>query len=163
FAAGPGVDRSKPAPSFAAASAGGSRGAGSIPTGGRGGEAMLLDNGLETRVGANYWCLPFKPQTNHVYLLTVVMGFTNDSGRGPEFGFSINVATNNYAGTFDPRFNGTANGYDWMAVTYGGGNVQFFAGNKAANALLSANGVIPGTPSTNRFQIILDSRGGTNW
>ena len=123
---------------------------------------LLLDNGINTSAQADYWALKFTPQDGHVYLLTVVMGFTNDPGKAPEFGYSINTTLTNYNG--DARFNGGVNGYNWMAVSYANGNVQFFAGNKANNALLSANNVIPGTPSTNTFQILMDTRSGiTNW
>ena len=112
--------------------------------------------------------MPFKPVTGHVYLLTVVLGFTNNPGVAAEFGYSINTTLTNYNG--DARFNGGVNGYDWMGPLYSAGNPEFFAGNKSANALANASNIFPtGVPSTNTFQIILDlERRGcgptpTNW
>ncbi|HXI72252.1 MAG TPA: LamG domain-containing protein [Verrucomicrobiae bacterium] len=165
FALGTGVNISNTPPTYAATYAGGISSARWLDVNGSANtHGPLLDNGINNNnsIYPNYWALPFKPQTNHVYLLTVVLGFTNNPGVAAEFGFSINTTLTNYSG--DGRFNGGANGYDWMGPLYSAGNPQFFAGNKAANALANASNIFPaGTPSTNTFQILLDTRGGTNW
>ncbi|HEV2454349.1 MAG TPA: LamG domain-containing protein, partial [Verrucomicrobiae bacterium] len=88
------------------------------------------------------------------------LGFTNNPGPAAEFGYSINATLTNFSG--DPRFNGTANGYDWMGPNFSG-NPEFFAGNKTANTIASANNIFRAGAGTNTFQIILDTRGGTNW
>ncbi|HTV39742.1 MAG TPA: LamG domain-containing protein [Candidatus Sulfotelmatobacter sp.] len=164
FSLGAAVNISNTPPTYAASYAGGSSSAvwldvaGSATTHG-----PLLANGIVDSGPDDFWALPFKPQTNHVYLLTVVLTFTNNPGVAAEFGYSINTTLTNYSG--DPRFNGSVNGYDWMAPNFSG-NPEFFAGNKTANTLLSANNVFPAGVGTNTFQIILDTRGGaggTNW
>jgi hypothetical protein len=167
FALGTGVNISNTPPTLANTYAGGISNAvwldvnGSATTHG-----ILLDNGINMSGPADYWALKFTPQDGHVYLLTVVLGFTNNPGIAPEFGFSINTTLTNYNG--DARFNGGVNGYDWMGPLYTTGNPEFFAGNKTANALYNANGGFPAGVGTNTFQIILDTRGvmgptPTNW
>ena len=162
---GTGVNISNTPPTYAATYAGGSSSAvwldvnGSATTHG-----FLLDNGINNSPQADFWALPFKAQTNHVYLLTVVLAFTNNPGVAAEFGYSINTTLTNFTG--DARFNGSANGYDWMAPLYSAGNPEFFAGNRTANALANANNLFPPGVGTNTFQIILDTRGTTgvtNW
>ena len=125
---------------------------------------LLLDNGINTSFQADYWALPFKAQSGHVYLLTVVLAFTNNPGIAAEFGYSVNTVLTNFTG--DGRFNGSANGYDWMGPLYSAGNPELFAGNKTANALANASNLFPPGVGTNTFQIILDTRGVTgitNW
>jgi hypothetical protein len=162
---GTGINISNTAPTYAATYAGGSSSAvwldvnGSATTHG-----FMLDNGIMTSPQVDYWALPFKPQTNHVYLLTVVLAFTNNPSVAAEFGYSVNTVLTNFNG--DGRFNGTANGYDWMGPLYSAGNPEFFAGNKTANALANASNLFPPGVGTNTFQIILDTRGltgSTNW
>ena len=164
FSLGTGVNISNTPPTYAADYAGGSSSAvwldvaGSATTHG-----PLLANGIDESPQSDFWALPFKPQTNHVYLLTVVFGFTNNPGPAAEFGFCRNTTLTNYSG--DPRFNGSVSGYDWMAPNFSG-NPEFFAGSSTANTLLSANNAFPAGVGTNTFQIILDTRGGnggTNW
>lgn len=168
FALGTGVDISNTPPTVANSYAGGSStarwvdvyGASNPSSGG-----VLLDNGVNLCPNGDYFNLPFKPQVGHVYLLTVSLTFTNGTAAQPEIGFSSNTTNT----TTDGRFNGGFGGYDWMAVAYGSGNVQYFAGSKTANTIFAQNGVFPAnTASTNIIQILLDTRGvlstsGTNW
>jgi hypothetical protein len=164
FALGTGVNISNTPPTYAATYAGGRSDAVWLDVNGSAlPHGPLLDNGIDNNdsINPDYWALPFKPETNHVYLLTVVLGFTNDPGKAAEFGFSINTVLTNYTG--DGRFNGGVNGYDWMGPLYSAGNPEFFAGNKTANALANASNLFPPGVGTNTFQIILDTRGGTNW
>lgn len=161
FALGTGVNISNTLPTFASTYAGGISNAHWQDIDGvNNTHGPLLDNGIDTCAQIDYWALPFVPQTNFIYLLTVNMTFTNNPGIAPEFGFSQNYTTN-YPN--DARFNGSANGYDWMAVTESSGNVQYFAGAKTANTIVSVNGIFPAnTASTNTFQIILDTES-TPW
>lgn len=165
FSLGTGVNISNTPPTYAATYAGGSSSAVWLDVNGSAtAHGTLLDNGIVNSVQSDYWALPFKPQTNHVYLLTVILAFTNNPGIAAEFGYSINTTLTNYNG--DARFNGSVNGYDWMAPLYSAGNPEFFAGNKTANALANASNLFPPGVGTNTFQIILDTRGGaggTNW
>jgi hypothetical protein len=169
FALGTGVSISNTPPTYAATYAGGISNALWLDVNGSAkAHGPLLDNGIDTDTSINpdYWALPFKPVTGHVYLLTVVLGFTNNPGVAAEFGYSINTTLTNYNG--DARFNGGVNGYDWMGPLYSAGNPEFFAGNKTANALANASNIFPAGVGTNMFQIILDSRGvlgptPTNW
>jgi hypothetical protein len=158
FALGTGVNISNTPPTVANTYAGGISSAvwqdidGTFNTSG-----PLLDTGIDNCSQIDYWALPFTPQTNHVYLLTVNLTFTNNPGIAPEFGFS-QLFTTNYSG--DARFNGGTSGYDWMAPTEANGNVQYFSGPKANSpAIASINGIFPvNTASTNTFQILLDTR-----
>jgi hypothetical protein len=169
FALGMGVSISNTAPTLANTYAGGTSGARWTDTIGQYNTAgVLLDNGVNLCAGGDYWCLPFKPTNGYVYLLTVNLTFTNGIAAQPEIGFSTGYSTNN-SGVADGRFNGSVGGYDWMACAYASGNIQYFAGSKTANTILSQNGIFPAnTASTNTFQILLDTRGvmaadGTNW
>jgi hypothetical protein len=157
FALGTGVNISNRPPTYAATYAGGISSAhwqdirGTFNTFG-----PMLDNGIDTCSQRNYWCLPITPEFGHIYLLDVNMTLTNNPGVAVTIGYSVNYTTNYSA---DARFNGNANGYDWATLTYSSGNGQFFAGNKTANGSALINVVPAAIASTNRFQILLDTRG----
>lgn len=142
FSLGTGINISNTAPTFAATYAGGSGSAVWLDVNGSGTtHGFLLDNGIDTSPQPAFWALPFKAQTNHVYLLTVVLGFTNNPGVAAEFGYTVNTVLTNYTG--DARFNGSVNGYDWMGPLYSAGNPELFAGNKTANPLANASNLFP--------------------
>ena len=158
FSLGTGVNISNTPPTVANSFAGGTNTAvwqdtdGTFNTHG-----PLLDTGIDNCAQIDYWALPFTPQSNFIYLLTVNVTFTNNPGIAPEFGFSTNLFTNNFSG--DARFNGNSNGYDWMAPTESTGNIQYFAGPKTTTTIANINNIFPGnTPSTNTFQILLNTK-----
>ncbi len=165
FALGTGVNISNTLPTFANTYAGGTSTARWLDTGSSSTHGVLLDNGIDTSASINYWCLPFTPQSNFVYLLTVNMTFVTNPGVAAEFGFHTLFLTN-FSG--DARFNGSSNGWDWMGPLYSTGNPEHFGGAKTGNAIFNASGGFPPGVGTNTFQILLDTRTvlsttGTNW
>src|ERR1700722_4507030 len=115
-----------------------------------------MANGLDnTTVAGTSWLLPFTPQTNHVYLLTAIVSFTNDPGNWVGFGFSKFYTNNLTIG--NGRFTDTPLGYDWMILTENTGNVQYFGGAGTANTIFGANNEFPVGPGTNTVQIILNT------
>src|SRR5258707_3045269 len=134
FALGTGVNISNTPPTLANTYAGGISSARWLDTVGNfAAHNPLLDNCINTSTTPfSYWALPFTPQAGHVYLLAVNLAFTNNPGVAPEFGFHV-LYQNNYSG--DARFNGSLNGYDFMAPLEGSGNPELFAGAKAINAI----------------------------
>ena len=117
----------------------------------------LQANGLDnTTVAGTSWLLPFKPQTNYVYLLTATVNFTNYPGNWVGFGFSKFYTNNLPVG--NGRFTDTPSGYDWLILTENTGNVQYFGGAGTANTIFSANNQFPTAAGTNTVQIVLNTK-----
>lgn len=163
FALGTGVDINGTAPTVANSVAGGTNTARWLDVDGvNNTSGPLLDTGLDTCAQVDYWALPFTPQTNFIYLLTVNLTFNGNPGVAPEFGFSQLFVTNFPAPGSDARFNGSSNGYDWMAATEPSGNIQYFSGPKASSpsvTIANTNNIFPAnTVSTDTFQILLNTK-----
>ena len=118
----------------------------------------LQANGLDTTtVGGDSWVLPFTPQTNHVYLLTVSVTFTNFPGNWIGVGFASTNPVNPIS-VGNGRFADSVGGYDWAIFAENTGNVQYFGGAKTANTIFSANNEFATGPGTETIQMLLDTQ-----
>jgi hypothetical protein len=125
--------------------------------------AYLYQDGTVGLLGNSY-LLPFTPQSNYVYILTVSANLpAMTSGKWINWGFA-QFASNKSTG---PRFADAAvNGYDFTIGTCVAGSEQYWAGPRAAGNGVAAQ-LMPAA-GNHVLQIILDTTltnflGTTNW
>jgi len=128
---------------------------------------MLTADGVNSDTQGNSWTLPFTPEAGYVYNLTATLTFSGNPGNWVGIGFANHNSSGAPVGygRFSDSGNGGLggdigpNGVDWMILTEGSGNVQYFGGYKAANPLYNLNGTFTAGEGTHTVDIVLDTSG----
>jgi hypothetical protein len=123
----------------------------------------LLANGVVSTTLGDSFLLPFTPQSGYIYLLEASVTFTNNPGNWVGLGFAqndTNNVANGVARFSDNQAGGITSprGSDWMILTEGTGNVQYFAGLGTSATLFSANGAFTAGPGTHTARVILNTK-----
>jgi hypothetical protein len=118
---------------------------------------MLYANGVVNSASPDSVLLPFTPENGYVYTLTASVTFTGNPGSWVGAGFAENYL--NAAGTGYARFSDNVAGYDWAILTESSGNLQYFAGPKAAGQLISQNAFFTAGLGTHTLVFTLDTTG----
>jgi hypothetical protein len=115
-------------------------------------------NGIPNYIGQDSWVLPFTPHQGYVYTINTSLTFFGNPGNWVGPGFAEYVLTN----STDGRFNGLAEGYDWMILTESSGNLQYFAGVSTAGTITNKSPFFTAGAATHSVQVVLDTTG-TSW
>jgi uncharacterized membrane protein YdcZ (DUF606 family) len=127
-------------------------------------------SGVDATTALDSWELPFTPRAGYVYTLTASLTFSGNPGNWVGLGFAQRIPTNAAVGFGRFADSGTTppqqgpNGYDWIILTEGNGNVQYFTGPNGT----PAGGITNATPfftagvGTHAVQVVLDTTG-TQW
>ena len=118
----------------------------------------MLASGIPATLQQDSWVVPFTPHPGYIYTINAAVTFYGNPGNWTGPGFAQNVLTN---GT-DGRFNGGAEGYDWMILTESSGNLQYFAGASTAGTITNKTPFFTAGATNHLVQIVLDTTG-TNW
>jgi hypothetical protein len=125
----------------------------------------LEASGVDATTLGDSWVLPFTPHAGYVYTLTGSVTFTGNPGNWVGLGFAQRVPTNAAVGYGRFSDGGAAppdqgpNGYDWLIMTEGTGNVQYFSGAGGTGPVTAANGFFTAGVGTNTAMVVLDTTG----
>jgi len=125
-------------------------------------------SGVDASTSPNSWLLPFTPHSGYVYTLSASVTFSGNPGNWIGLGFGQRVPTNAAVGYGRLSDGGTTppqqgpNGYNWIILTEGSGNVQYFAGAGGSGAVTNLNGFFTAGTGTHAVTVVLDTTG-THW
>jgi hypothetical protein len=129
---------------------------------------IMEASGLDATPQPDSWVLPFMPHAGYIYTLTASLTFSGNPGNWIGLGFAQNVPTNTAIGYGRFSDGGSVppdegpNGYDWIILTEGNGNVQYFAGAGGSGAVTNLNGFFAAGAGTHTVTVGLDTTG-TKW
>jgi hypothetical protein len=125
----------------------------------------LQANGVSATTSPDSWVVPFTPHSGYIYTVTASVTFSGNPGNWVGVGFAQRVPTNAAVGFGRFSDGGTTppnqgpNGYDWMILTEGSGNLQCFTGPAGTGQVFNQNGFFPAGPGSHVVQVILDTTG----
>ena len=123
----------------------------------------LQGSGVAASTLGDSWEVPFTPHAGYVYTVNASLTFSGNPGNWVGLGFAQRVPTNAASGFGRFSDGGTTppqsgpNGFNWMILTEGSGNVQYFAGAGGAGPVTNLNGFFTAGVGTHTVEIVLDT------
>lgn len=123
----------------------------------------MMASGVDAATLGDSWVLPFTPHSGYVYTVSASLTFSGNPGSWVGLGFAQRVPTNAAVGYGRFSDGGTVppdegpNGYDWIILTEGSGNVQYFVGPGGSTQVTSMNGFFTAGVGTHTVQVVLDT------